>query len=145
MRSLFVPAEAVISRINFAGKILVMVGFFLIPIVYLSALQLQQGYAKIESLKAEREGLEFVNGIRAVYEKVPQHRGLSQAVLKGDSGAKSKLDQAAGEVEPVERRAQPAADIVHHPLPQGVGGEGNRRVTYMLLKLSTMALPSLPA
>ena len=99
MGSLFTPAEAVISRVNFTTKTLLMVGFFLIPILYLSSLQLSQSYARAESLQIEHEGIVFINGIRAIYEKVPQHRGLSQTFLKGSAGVKGKLDEIANEVE----------------------------------------------
>ncbi len=99
MGTLFSPAEAAVSRVNFTTKTLLMVGFFLIPILYLSSLQLSQSYARAESLQIEREGIKFINGIRAIYEMAPQHRGLSQAFLKGNTDVRGKLDQVADEVE----------------------------------------------
>jgi len=99
MIALFSPAEAAIARMGFAAKTSLIVVLFLVPVGYLGSLQYLSSQAQANAVRLEGKGLTYIGGILKVFEKVPQHRGLSQAVLKGDEATRPKLDKVRGEVD----------------------------------------------
>lgn len=99
MSSLFTLSDMIIGRLNFAAKFSLIIVLFLIPVGYLGGLQFMQSRAQASLNAAELSSLDYLAAIRGVYEKVPQHRGLSQAVLKGNDGARGKLEGVRREVD----------------------------------------------
>lgn len=99
MSSLFTLADAAIGRLNFAAKITLIVVLFLLPIGYLGSLQYIISRDQVATASREDQGLSYLAAIRDVYEKIPQHRGLSQAVLKGNGSARGKLEGVRQEVD----------------------------------------------
>ena len=99
MSAIFALADSIIGRLSFAAKISLLVVLFLVPIGYLGSLQYLDSRSSAHKSLLKSEGLDYLVGIRDVYEKVPQHRGLSQAVLKGNDAARGKLDGVRREVD----------------------------------------------
>ncbi|MCB1803159.1 MAG: methyl-accepting chemotaxis protein, partial [Gammaproteobacteria bacterium] len=99
MSSLFTLADSIIGRIGFAAKFGLIIVLFLVPIGYLGGLQFNESRAQAQRYAEELAALDHLVAIRNLYEKVPQHRGLSQAVLKGNDGARGKLDGTRREVD----------------------------------------------
>ena len=99
MSSLFTLADSIIGRIGFAAKFGLIIVLFLVPIGYLGGLQFNESRAQAQRYAEELTALDHLVAIRNLYEKVPQHRGLSQAVLKGNDGARGKLDGTRREVD----------------------------------------------
>lgn len=98
MLNLFRPAELVMGRTGYATKIGIVLFFFLIPSASLLSLYHIHSQARLDAFELEQLGLNQLAQIRRIYEKVPQHRGLSQATLQGSTDARSKLDAVAGEL-----------------------------------------------
>ncbi|MCB1789099.1 MAG: methyl-accepting chemotaxis protein [Gammaproteobacteria bacterium] len=99
MSTFFSFADKAIGRLSFAAKFALILVLFLIPVGYLGGLKLVEDRGLARALAAETVGIDYIAAIRDVYEKVPQHRGLSQAVLKGNEGARGKLDGVRSEVD----------------------------------------------
>ncbi len=99
MSALLAPAYFLISRLSFAAKISLIIILFLIPVAYLSGLQFVASQKHAALMRLEAKGFDYLTTVRHLYAVVPQHRGLSQAVLKGKSDVKPRLDAVATEVE----------------------------------------------
>lgn len=91
MSVLFAPAKNFMGKLPFRFKIALTVVLFLIPTGYLTITSINESNHNIAKAEREKLGLKYVAAIKGFYEKVPQHRGLSQAFLKGDATAKPKL------------------------------------------------------
>lgn len=98
MSALFAPAQLIMSRLGFAAKISLVVVLFLIPVVYLGSLQFIGTQDHMRQMRLEQQGLTYLSSVRHLYAVVPQHRGLSQAVLKGNAEARAKLNGVADKV-----------------------------------------------
>ena len=104
MDRLFAPAEAIIGRLSYTGKIFLLVVIFAIPVGFLWWQQFSLIQDDIQDAARERQGLEYLGRAIAVYEAIPRHRGLSQAVLNGDQKARGRLDATAQEVDAALQR-----------------------------------------
>ncbi|MCB1727986.1 MAG: nitrate- and nitrite sensing domain-containing protein, partial [Gammaproteobacteria bacterium] len=124
MLALLSPAEAAIARLSFAAKTSLIVVLFLVPVGYLGSLQYLSSQTQADAMRLEGKGLTYIGGILEVFEKVPQHRGLSQAVLKGDEATRPKLEKVRVEVD--ERFAALATLDSELGANLGSSGELNR-------------------
>jgi len=100
MGSLFAPAEAIIGRLSYANKILLTAVMFLVPLGYLVWYTVSHSQESITRIQHELDGLRYIQGVRAVSELVPQHRSLSQGILKGNDAARSKLSLVQQKLRP---------------------------------------------
>ena len=98
MSGFFAPAEAIIGRLSFTNKIIMTGVLFMIPISYLAWFTLTHTQAAIERFDQEQAGLRYIQSARAVFELVPQHRGLSQGILNGNEAARAKLKKVQGKL-----------------------------------------------
>ncbi len=91
MKRLFAPAEAIIGRLSYSGKILLTVVMFLIPVGYLLWLDFSYAQAGLDRMHREQQGLQYLQAVRKVFGLIPQHRGLSQGALQGDKDSQARL------------------------------------------------------
>ena len=99
MSGFFGPAENIIGRVSYSHKIILTAVMFLLPIGYLGWFGANYTLQNLNQLQSEAAGLEYLQAARKVFEKVPQHRGLSQGVINGNSAAEAKLRQTGAAVE----------------------------------------------
>ncbi|RMG33086.1 MAG: HAMP domain-containing protein [Gammaproteobacteria bacterium] len=97
--NVFTPAEAIIGRLSYTGKIILLLGIFLVPTTYLIWTDYSSTKVQIDRMELEQKGLRYLAMARQVFKLVPQHRGLSQAVLNGDGSVASRLAEVAGKVD----------------------------------------------
>jgi len=84
-------AIQLMNRLSYPKKMLLISVVFLIPIILLISLLLNQLGAGITSAEKEMRGLEYIKTVRQLYQHMPQHRGMTNAYLNGASSFKSKI------------------------------------------------------
>ena len=93
------PAVSLLGRLKYAQKFALIGLTLLIPLVLFMVLYISQTNAQIGLSEKERLGLEYIVTVRKMLEHVPQHRGMSVALLSGDAGFKEKMIAKQGEIE----------------------------------------------
>jgi methyl-accepting chemotaxis protein len=99
IRTLFVPAMAIMSRLNFALKIGLVGLLFLAPLAVLLVYQYERLHADIARAQNERVGIQQILPARFVLQSIQAHRATSQLALSGDSAAKDTLIILSAEVD----------------------------------------------
>ncbi len=93
------PAVKILSRLKYAQKFGLIGLTLIIPLVLFMFLYISQTNAQIDFAEKERLGLEYIVTVRKLLEHVPQHRGMSAAILAGDTGFRDKLIAKQAEIE----------------------------------------------
>lgn len=75
---------------------------FIIPLLFISYLLFTELSTGINATTNQRDGLQYINKLRHLYQDFPQHRGMTNAYLNGKSSFKSKI---------MEKREEISADI----------------------------------
>jgi methyl-accepting chemotaxis protein len=91
MDALLTPGVALINRLRYPAKFLLVTLVMLIPMVVMGWLLIAEIGQKVDALKAERVGLEYLGGIRPLIQHIPQHRGMSGAFLSGNDSFRPKM------------------------------------------------------
>mgnify|MGYP002713064517 CR=1 FL=1 len=91
MRSLFGPAIALMNRLRFRAKFTVVLVVVMIPAVALSYLVVSNIRKTNGLIAQERRGIEEIAPLRQLVEHIAQHRGMTNAYLKGDASFKDKI------------------------------------------------------
>ena len=99
MRFLFLPAIALMNRLRYVARFMLLgiVGFIAIGIL-LSQLTYKL-YESISATRSEMQGIQTVKPLHKLIEVSQQHRGLSSGVINGDASLAEK--RAAKEKEVV--------------------------------------------
>ena len=90
------------NRLTYPKKMLLISAVFLVPIIMLITLLFMELGAGISAAEKEARGLEYIKTVRQLYQDLPQHRGMTNAYLNGESSYKSKI---------IEKRQAIIADI----------------------------------
>lgn len=98
MKSLFIPAVALMNRLRYSYKF-GMIALLLIASVSITVFMLiTELNEAIENAKKERLGLEYINSTRKLLEDVQKHRGMVNAYLGGDASFKGQVDQKQSDI-----------------------------------------------
>ena len=84
-------AIQLMNRLSYPKKMILISIVFLVPIVLLISLLLNQLGAGIATAEKESRGLEYIKTVRQLYQHMPQHRGMTNAYLNGASDFRSKI------------------------------------------------------
>ena len=95
---LLTPAVRLLNRFRFPMKFALIFVAVLIPLVLLSALTLQQLNEEIRFLENERDGVRYIQGVRAPIDRMQQHRGLMATLLAGDATIRDQAVSLRGQV-----------------------------------------------
>jgi methyl-accepting chemotaxis protein len=113
MRALFAPAVAVMNRMSYVWKFLLVGVLGMLAVAVLLGTYLYHAYQEIATTRAALAGLTRVAALHKVIQVSQQHRGLSSGVLNGDASLAEKraakatrLDEAMAAL----RRELAAAD-----------------------------------
>ena len=107
MRFLFVPAIALMNRLRYAARFMLLgvVGFIVIAIL-LSQLVFKLAES-ITATRSELQGIEAVKPLQKLIQATQQHRGLSSGVINGDASLAdrraAKENEVAQTMDAVER------------------------------------------
>ena len=91
MKALFTPAIIFMNRLRYAVKFTVLNLIVIIALLTLTWSLISNINKDIELLKHERTGLFYIKEMRPLLEHIPQHRGMTNAFLKGDSSFENKI------------------------------------------------------
>lgn len=91
MHLLFGPAVALMNRLHFRAKFTVVVLVVMIPVAALAFLVVSDIRDDNALIARERQGIEMVVPLRALLEHVAQHRGMTNAFLRGDASFRDKI------------------------------------------------------
>ena len=96
MDTILAPGVALLNRLRYPIKFLLVSIFMLIPMAVMGYLLIAEVGRKVDSLEAESIGLEYLAGVRPLIQHIPEHRGMSGAFLSGDASFRAKvLDKQA--------------------------------------------------
>ena len=109
MQALFSPAVALMDRLRYAGKFMLMGVAILIVMVVLFSTVLTNLNKEIKTARSELDGVQMLKGVNKMTQFMQQHRGLSSGVLNGSEALKEK--RAAKEKEVSETLAATEAVI----------------------------------
>ncbi len=88
---LITPATALMNRLQCSGKMLLISLAFMTPLVITLSLLLNEQLTAIDVAQKEQTGLQYIVPLRQLVQHFPEHRGMTNAYLSGNSTFKSKL------------------------------------------------------
>jgi len=91
MKALFAPAMMLIGRLRYPYKFSLIFVVFVLPLLVLSSFLIAEINARVEFMEQERRGLEYITVVRQLVERVPAHRGMTNAYLRGDASFKERI------------------------------------------------------
>lgn len=91
MDALLAPGIALINRLRYPMKFLLIFVVMLIPMIVIGVLLISEIEKKVDALDAEHIGLSYFSGIRPLIQHIPQHRGMSGAFLNGAVAFREKM------------------------------------------------------
>ena len=99
MQMLLAPGVALLDRLRFPLKFLLVGVIMFVPLLTLSWLLIDGGMKEVEGYKSERTGLTYISAIRPLLEHIAQHRGMSGAYLNGDQSFRRQMESKQAEVD----------------------------------------------
>lgn len=91
MRILFIPAIALMNRFGFRGKFTMLLVVAMIPMFLLGYQVVSDIQRKNVQIENERSGVALIAPLRGLLQHVAQHRGMTNAYLKGDSSFRDRI------------------------------------------------------
>ncbi len=91
MIRLFRPAIFLLNRMSYRTKFILLNILVLIPLIIISAKLISHYNEEIEYHKNEQLGLQYINKIRPLIEFIPQHRGMTNSYLNGNTDFHDKI------------------------------------------------------
>lgn len=91
MKAIFVPAIVLMNRLSYPAKFIVLNLIVIIPLFIQTWSLISTFNTDIDLLKDERTGLVYIQTVRPLLAHIPQHRGMTNAVLMGDSSFNDKI------------------------------------------------------
>ena len=85
------PFVAVANRMPFAAKFGTVFVLFAVPLLVFGGLLVGRAEDQRERAARELTGLEVMLAVRPLLEKVPEHRGMTNATLNGHRGFEARL------------------------------------------------------
>ncbi|MDQ0193512.1 methyl-accepting chemotaxis protein [Paenibacillus wynnii] len=85
------PFIAVISRLKYAQKFILLSLLFVGPLVFLLSIWLSNIQQNIEIAEKEKVGVSYIESLMPLMLNIQQHRGLANGYLNGDTTSESKL------------------------------------------------------
>jgi len=109
MTILLKPARALMGRLRYLHKFALIGTVFLVPIVMLTILLFAEINEDIRFMEQEQRGVEYIAPLRQLLEHIPQHRGMTNAYLNGNTdfrdrilGKRDAVDQYFADLETMD-------------------------------------------
>ncbi|RJX32104.1 MAG: HAMP domain-containing protein [Oxalobacter sp.] len=83
MKALLEPAVRLMQRLKLLSKFSLVTLVFIVPLVIVTTMLLNELHRSISLSRSEKTGLAFINQIHRTVDLVSKHRGLQQMFLKG--------------------------------------------------------------
>lgn len=98
MKALLYPARALMSRLRFAPKMMLVLGILLAMLIGQAVVQSLARIQSVTNMQNEGTGATYLRSLTGVLLAVQQHRGLSSSMLNGDASLAPKVEAKAAEV-----------------------------------------------
>jgi len=85
------PATAIMNKMSVSKKMWLISIAFLIPLIIIQTLFLNQQIEEIDIAKKEQLGLRYISALRPLVQHFPEHRGTTNAYLSGAKQLKIKI------------------------------------------------------
>jgi len=85
------PATALMNQMSISKKMLFISIAFLIPLVIIQGLSINQQLVEINVAKKEQLGVRYITSLRQLVQHFPEHRGMTNAYLSGAKQMQSKI------------------------------------------------------
>ncbi len=95
---MFAPITLILDRLRFPGKFALIFLFILVPAVIFAISTYLDMQTKTAAIDRQHLGVDYLEKTQPLLKFIPQHRGLSQGFLKGQSELKGKLVELQGKV-----------------------------------------------
>ncbi len=102
MNKMLAPAVMLMNRLSYSRKMVVISAIFILPLLLTLHLLITEMNQGIELAEKERNGIEYIKPLRQIMQHLPQHRGMTNAHLKGATGFKTRI---------LEKRREIAEDV----------------------------------
>ncbi len=96
---LFKPLTALLNRLRFREKFLLIAIVFIMPMAVFGYLFDEQKRAVVTTAELENHALQYLEPLRLLVEHVAQHRGMTNALLQGDPSFAPKIERKVIEVD----------------------------------------------
>lgn len=91
MKLMFLPIIALMNRLNYPLKMLLILFLFGLPIITVMTLLYQQVEKSITFSKSEQQGVEYINPLYSMLEHLVEHDSIVSDILKGNDSLKKDL------------------------------------------------------
>lgn len=91
MNVVFAPGVALFNRLRYPHKFLFIGTLFLVPLLILGYLLIQEVNQRIAFMAQQQPGIEYISQLRKIIQPMQQHRGMSAAILGGSNELHSEL------------------------------------------------------
>lgn len=95
---IFKPAIAVMDRMKFYGKFILIFVIFLIPLSVFITMQIKDAKNIYEIKSSQSEGIHINVMLRSMTQHLQEHRGMASSFLNGDESFQKDLDQKDAEL-----------------------------------------------
>ncbi len=85
------PVTALMNQFSCGNKMLIISVAFIVPLLITLYMLLSEQLAVINFVEKEQRGLEYIIPLRELVQHLPEHRGMTNRYLSGDSGVKAKI------------------------------------------------------
>jgi len=99
MKTMFAPGVALLNRLRYPHKFLFIGILFLVPLLLLGYLLIQEVNERIDFMEQEQPGIEYIAQLREIIQPMQQHRGMSSAILGGDNTLRGELTKQAANID----------------------------------------------
>ena len=87
------PAEAVLAKLPFVGKMAVVGLLVTLPLLYLAQAYVRDLHRSVSATRQEIRGLEVIRPAVEMVKEVQRHRGTAARFLGGEAGARGELSE----------------------------------------------------
>jgi PAS domain S-box-containing protein len=99
MKSLFKPAIKLMNRLKFPKKMTVMACIFSLPLAVFLFLLITEINTGIHLAEKEQQGVAFTPHVVNLLKDIQQHRGMSNALLRGDDSFKEHIKSISANIK----------------------------------------------
>ena len=106
MKVVFTLGIKLLNRLRYPHKFLFIGTLFLVPLLLLGYLLIQEVNERIEFMEQEQPGIEYIAQLREIIQPMQQHRGMSAAILGGNNTLRSELNKQAVHIDQAMEKLQ---------------------------------------
>ncbi|MUT64656.1 methyl-accepting chemotaxis protein [Paenibacillus sp. NEAU-GSW1] len=112
------PFTAIISRLKYAQKFLLLSVLFLIPLAMLLSIWLSELQEEITIAEEEQVGVAYIHSLMPLIIHIQEHRGHANGLLNGNSASEAKLSETeqkiAADIEQIKKANAAASGTLNN-------------------------------